>query len=63
MNVEAIGERLLELGNVGDVREHAQLDLTVIRRDELAALLRDEGRSDLATFLGTHGNVLQVRIG
>ena len=35
VNVEAVGERLLELRNVGDVGEHAQLDLAVVGGDQL----------------------------
>ena len=63
MNVELFGERLLELRDVGDMREQAQFDLAVIRADELHALGRDEGLADAAAFLGADRNVLQVRIG
>ena len=40
VNVEAFGEGLLQLRNVGDVREHAQLDLRIVGRDELHARRR-----------------------
>ena len=53
----------LSCGNVGDVREHAQLDLAVVGRDQLRALLGDEGGADLAAFLGADRDVLQVGLG
>ena len=40
----------------------AQLDLRVVRRDQLVALRRDERRADASAFLGADRNVLQVRI-
>ena len=52
----------LSAGNVGEMREKAQLDLAVVGRDELASFGRDEGAPDLAPFLGADRNVLQVRL-
>ncbi len=60
VDVEPVGEGLDELRDVGDVREHAQLDLAVVGGDELAALLGDEGAADGAALLGAHRDVLQV---
>ncbi len=62
MNVEALREGALQLRNVGDVRQHAQLDLRVVRRDQHRALGRDERRADLAAFLGADRNVLQIGV-
>ena len=48
----------------GQMREQAQLDLRVVRRQEqLARPQRHEATADLAAELGAHGNVLQVRVG
>ena len=63
MNVEPIGKCLLELRNIGDVSEHAQLDLRIVGRDQLVALFGDEGGADFAAFLGADRDVLQVGIG
>ena len=52
----------LQLRDVGDMREHAQLDLAVIGRDDLVARRRDEGGADLAPGLRADRDVLQVRI-
>ena len=45
-----------------EVRQHAQLDLRVVGRDQHAARLGDERPADLAAQLGAHGDVLQVRV-
>ncbi len=37
MNVEPVGERLPQLRNIGDMGQQTQLDLRIIRRDELVA--------------------------
>ena len=63
MNVETFRERLLQLRNVGDVREHAQLDLRIVGRDELHPFVRDEGGANFATFFRADRNVLQIGIG
>jgi hypothetical protein len=64
VNVEPVAEGLLQLRiDVGDMGEHAQLDLAVVGRDQLVALLGDEGLADLAAFLGADRDVLQVRVG
>lgn len=47
MNVEPFRERLLELRNVGDMREQPEFDLAVVRADEDIALVRDERGVDL----------------
>ena len=62
MDVEPLGEGLLQGGNVGDMGEDAQLDLAVVGRDQLHALRRDEGAPDLAALLGADRDVLQVRL-
>ena len=63
MNVEPFGEGALQGGDVGHMGEHAQLDLAVVRRDQLLARLRDEGRADHAAFARADRDVLKVRLG
>ena len=62
MDVQAIGEGGLELRDVADVRQKPQLDLAIVRRDQHMAGLGDEGRADLAPFLGAHRDILQVGV-
>ena len=62
VNVESLLERFAQLRDVGDVGEQAQLDLAVIRRDQLLARRRHEGAADAPPFLGADRNVLQVRV-
>ena len=45
-----------------EVRQHAQLDLRVVGRDQHVAGLGDERAADLAAELGADRDVLQVRI-
>ncbi len=45
------------------MREQAQLDLRVVRDDQLPAVARNERRPDFAPQLRLDGNVLQVGIG
>ncbi len=63
VNVEPVREGLLQLRDVGDMREDAQLDLRVIRRDQRVPRRRHERRADLAPGLRADRNVLQVRLG
>lgn len=63
MNVDAVGEGLAQLRDLGDMGEHAQFDLAVVGREQLVAGCRDEGRADLAAFGGADRDVLQVRLG
>ena len=63
MDVDALGEGLLQLRDVGDVGEHAQLDLRIVGRDAACARRGDEGGADLAALLGADRDVLQVRLG
>ena len=44
VNVESVGEGLLQLRNVGDMGEQAQLDLAVVGRDQLVARRRRRRR-------------------
>ena len=46
----------------GQVREHAELDLRVVGRDQHVARFGDERAADLAAELGPDRDVLQVRI-
>ena len=62
MDVEPVGEGLAQRRRVGHVREHAKLDLAVIGRDQLLALVGDEGLADGAAFGCAHRDVLQVRL-
>jgi hypothetical protein len=63
VDVEAFGEGLLQLRDVADVGQQAQLDLAVVGADQHFARLGDEGLADLAAFLGADRDVLQVGIG
>ena len=45
------------------VREQAKLDLRVVSREEQRVLIeRHEALADVATKLGAHGDVLQIRV-
>src|SRR3712207_6884487 len=57
----SVRKGLLELRDVRDMGEEAQLDLAVIRRDDLVAFRRHEGGADLAPLLGADRDVLEVR--
>ena len=63
MDVEAVLEGLAQLRDIGDVGEHAQLDLAVVGRDQLVAGIGDEGGADPPAFLGADRDVLQVGLG
>ena len=63
MDVLAPLERLAQLRLAGDVGEDAQLDLRVVGREQLRALLGDERRPDLAPETGADRDRLQVRAG
>ncbi len=63
MDVDLVGEGLLELNDVGDVGEQPQLDLRIVGADELCALWRDKSLADAAAFFRAHGNVLEIGIG
>jgi hypothetical protein len=54
--------RPLQLGDVADMGQQAQLDLAVVGADQHMAGLGDEGLADLAAFLGADRDVLQVGI-
>lgn len=58
MDIDAVGEGLAQLRNVGDMGENPQFDLAVVGRNELVAGGRDEGRADLAAFRGAYRYVL-----
>ena len=53
----------MSASSLGQVREHAQLDLRVVGRDQHVARRGHERAPDLAPELGADRNVLQVRIG
>ena len=55
-------ERVDEHRILGEVREHAELDLRVVGRDQHVARVGDEGAADLAAERRADRNVLQVRI-
>ena len=63
VDVVAAREGLLQLRDVGDVRQQPQLDLRIVGRHQHVARRRDEGRADLAPRLVAHRYVLQVRLG
>ena len=62
MNINAIRERLFELSYIGHVGKHTQLDLAVIRRHQLIALVCDKGSPNLTTIIGANRNVLKIRV-
>ena len=62
MDVHPAPERLLHPRVIRNVREHAQLDLAVIRVDKDAAVRRDKHPADLAAKLRPHGDILQIRL-
>src|SRR6185369_6392187 len=45
-----------------DVGQQAQFELRVIRRDDLVALLCDEGAANTTSHLAANRNVLEIRI-
>jgi hypothetical protein len=51
VDVQAVGEGLLQLGDVADVGQEAQLDLGVVGADQHLARLGDEALADPAAFL------------
>ncbi len=62
VDVLAVAEGLDERRLFGEVREHAQLDLRVVGRDQHVAGFGDEGAPDLAADVGPDRDVLQVGI-
>ena len=62
VDVLAAAERVDERFLAGHVREHAQLDLRVVGRDQDVARRGDERTPNLAAELGADRDVLQVRI-
>ena len=63
VDVLADAERLDQRLVAGQVRQHPQLDLRVVGRDQHVAGRGDERAADLAADLGADRNVLQVGIG
>ena len=63
VNIDAVGKGLLQLRDVGNVREQAQLDLRIVGGQEDVPCLRNEGLADLRAFLGADRDVLQIGIG
>ena len=63
MNVDAVGEGLLQLRDIGHMGQHAQFDLAVVGADQLRSGRRHEGGADLAALLGAHRDVLQIGFG
>ena len=60
VDVEAFGEGVAQLRDVGDVGKHPELDLAVIGRHQAGARRRHEGGADAPPFLRAHRNVLQI---
>ena len=63
MNVEAGPEGSLQLGDVADMGQYAQLDLAVVGADQHLSGRGDEGLPDLPPGLGADRDVLEVGIG
>ena len=62
MEVLAGAERLLHARIIRNVRQHAQLDLTVVRVDQHPAGARDEHAANFAAQLRAHRDILQIRV-
>ena len=62
VEVGAFPERVDEDRILGEVREHAELDLRVVGRDQDVARIGDEGAADLAAERRADRDVLQVRV-
>ncbi len=62
VNVVAAHERFGQRFIAGQVREHTQLDLRIVRGDQDVAGIGDERAADLATDLRADRNVLQIWI-
>src|SRR5690606_6648584 len=62
VNVDAVGEGLLQLRNIRDMCEQAQLNLRIVGGDQTVALLRNKRLADTAALLRPDRNVLQVRV-
>ena len=63
VDILAGAESLLHGLVVGNMGQHPQLDLAVIRIHQHTAGLGDEHLADLSPKIGAHGNVLQIRLG
>ena len=63
VNIFALSKRLQQTIVGGQMRHDAQFDLRVVGRDDAVARRRDEGLANAATLAGTHGDVLQIRVG
>ncbi|MNV65131.1 hypothetical protein D3C71_1578080 [compost metagenome] len=62
MNVHVIQERILQSGIIRDMRQHPQLNLRIVgRQNRPARLGRDEDLADFAAFLQPDRDILQVR--
>ena len=63
VDVEPIAECLDQVVYAGDMCQHAQLNLTVVERDQLVSRCGDEGLSDAAALPGAERAGLAVRVG
>ena len=63
MEIGAAVERRDQVLVARQVREQAKLDLRVVGREEQRVLVeRHEALANVATELGAHGDVLQIRV-
>ncbi len=62
MDVGAAGERFDQARVVREMREHPQLDLRVVGRQQPAAFVGDERTAHLPTIGCAHGDVLEIRV-
>ena len=60
VDVAPLGERGDEPGVLGQVGDHAQLDLVVVGHQQPAPVGGDEGPAQPPALLGAHGDVVQV---
>ena len=62
VEIDALAERVDEHRLLGEMREHAELDLRVVGRNQHVAGIGDERAADLAAERRADRDVLQVRI-
>ena len=62
VNIVVVEERLNHVRIVGDVRQHTQFNLRIVRVDQHPAGTREEEAAQLAPQLRAHRDILQIRL-
>jgi len=60
--LKMVGERLLQLRHVGDMRQQPEFDLRIVGADKLPAWRRNKSAADATAFFRADGDVLQIGI-